>query len=60
MSTMDGYSPVNRRGIKNTNDRQNEDKNRASKEKSARQLAARLACEKIHEDRQLEKDINWL
>ncbi len=60
MSTMDGYSPVNRRGIKNTNDRQNEDKNRAGKEKSARQLAARLACEKIHEDRKLEKDINWL
>jgi hypothetical protein len=57
---MDGYSPVNRRGIKNTNDRQDEDKNRAGKEKSARQLAARLACEKIHEGRQLEKDINWL
>jgi hypothetical protein len=60
MSTMGGYSPVNRRGIKNTNDRQDEDKNRAGKEESARQLAARLACEKIHEDRQLEKDINWL
>lgn len=60
MSTMDGYSPANRRGIKNTNDRQDEDKNRSSKEKSARQLAARLACEKTHEDRRLEKDINWL
>lgn len=57
---MDGYSPANRRGIKNTNDRQDEDKNRAGKEKSARQLAARLACEKIHEDREKDKIINWL
>jgi len=57
---MDGYSPANRRGIKNTNDRQDEDKNRAGKEKSARQLAARLACEKIHEDREMDKEINYL
>lgn len=60
MKVLDAYSPINRRGIRNTNDRQDEDKNRASKEQSKKALEARRNREKAQERIEIEREINYL